>query len=357
MKKTVIALLILACGPGAFANSTLESPETMDAKEVSLAQIAQTLNSSSNPYTLKSLSKGNTTLTTWEVISEGKTIANLKCQDGNTRPWAEYSAYKLGRLLDSPMYPVVSLIDIQSQALSKKMVDGLRSLPPSPRLNGHLQSGFYGKTCALKEWAAHKGYNWYGQRHPKDADFSERTTFLKTSAEKTRLANYLTCRNGADGRSTFNFQTGKGEAIGTGDFMETAKDFSNMMLIDVLISNKDRFPGGNIAVRQVGDEWKLFSLDNGAGGDASMGEWSYLDMARFLRRFDKGMLQRLRMLGQTIHSLPEFRHSALQGRAASFAQGIEFVLNHAQDVSNGTVSSKYSVANIPDGCASPFIGE
>lgn len=68
----------------------------------------------------------------------------------------------------------------------------------------------------------------------------------------------------------------KGCTIGYTYLDDLSKDFSSMLLIDAVMGNNDRFPGGNVHFRAVSDEViqrpgklilkkaQLFSLDNGA---------------------------------------------------------------------------------------------
>ncbi len=370
MKILTVTLLTLAQGFNASANADFETDAVMDSKERDLGAIAQGLNSNPSNFRIELLSAGNTTLTTWQVKRGDQTVANLKCTDGNTKAWAELLAYKLGRRLESPMYPVVGPIEIRSKELSDMMVGTLRLAPISgaseqsanekrAKRDQYVAKGFVGSECVLKEWAAHKTFPWFGQRAPDRPDFVSMTTFIDTSGEKKRLTDYLTCRSGFDGNPSFTFTGKKGVELGRGQFIQTAKAFSNMMLIDVLISNKDRFPGGNIAIREIDSQWKLFSLDNGAGGVSKNGEWSNFDMRSFLRRFDSGMIERLRELRADVNRVDFLNFEIFDQRSGTFtpaadsvARGIDMILHHYDSVQKFSHEKTYTV---PAHCSQPDI--
>jgi len=56
----------------------------------------------------------------------------------------------------------------------------------------------------------------------------------------------------------------KGCLQGTGYVDEMAKDMSTIMLLDAVMDNRDRFPGGNVHFVVNNGQARLFSLDNGA---------------------------------------------------------------------------------------------
>lgn len=86
---------------------------------------------------------------------------------------------------------------------------------------------------------------------------------------------------------------------------ELAKDLSSMILIDTLLSNRDRFPGGNVHFRAVTDDIKikekekifmiarLFSLDNGA----MLKDVNNLKELKYnISRFNKSHIEKLKKL-------------------------------------------------------------
>jgi hypothetical protein len=87
-----------------------------------------------------------------------------------------------------------------------------------------------------------------------------------------------------------------------------------MMVIDALVGNDDRFPGGNLHIRsrycthEVGDDGtavdfgdtRLFSLDNGATFRGSGPSHAMMDLKRYVTRFDRDMVRRLEDLREIL---------------------------------------------------------
>jgi len=91
----------------------------------------------------------------------------------------------------------------------------------------------------------------------------------------------------------------KGCLQGNGYVDEMAKDMNTILLIDAVMDNRDRFPGGNLHFIVINGHARLFSLDNGA-------VLKPLDMTGFdtlkklgVSRFKKNVIKKLRELNNT----------------------------------------------------------
>ena len=234
---------------------------------------------------------GGTTATNWAVKKNGEVVADLKCTSGNTDHHGAVIAYRLGRELGFNIYPVAVYRDVNR------------------RINGKDLN----QQCALKEWSTvFTQYYW------------TRETFSNTdNGDKKRLATALKCESPKP-RSTTRFQyyarsaygdpaipgTSRVPYQGTTDLLTATKDFSKMMVIDTLIGNEDRFPGGNTFFRSVTMEFvnnqgnivfekvRLFSLDNEAAfkGHSPASTHSARDLKKYVWRFDAAMISNLRRL-------------------------------------------------------------
>ena len=112
-----------------------------------------------------------------------------------------------------------------------------------------------------------------------------------------------------------------------------------MMVIDALIGNEDRFPGGNTFFRSVStsydekdgaivfDDVRLFSLDNEAAfkGRGPASTYAARDLERYLSRFDGRIMERLESLSKDSATLERIAGGDAS-RIAFMREGIEIVL-------------------------------
>jgi hypothetical protein len=249
---------------------------------------------------------GGTTPTNWMVKKDGKPVVNLKCTKKNTNHKGAIVAYEFGRALGFNIYPVATTVNLN------------RSIKYSYKQNGVKKYATVTKNeeCALKEWSS---------------DFAQyywtKGSFTSGNSRKIRMSNYLKCSTRKD--STYNsgflyysntrYGNPDSEMLGRADgqrvvyrgvessYKKAAKDFSNMMVMDAIIGNDDRFPGGNLHFRTetgkytnsrgqiVFDSVRLFSLDNESAmrGGASVG---MRDLKTFVSRFDEDFISKLKDL-------------------------------------------------------------
>lgn len=250
---------------------------------------------------------GGTTPTNWMVKQDGKPVANLKCTKFNTFHKGAIVAYEFGKILDFNIFPV---------AVTSK-VD--REITFDYKDNGVKKSGtiYKKEECALKEWSSNfVNYYW-----KVDRVNSANSTFSSASGDKRKIIDQLNCKKiksdgvitlqmitdgGSPGASEIGSKSNSINYIGTTTLNQVARDFSNMMLMDAILGNDDRFPGGNLQFKStngkyrvsedrrtvVFEEARLFSLDNESvmrGGHS----YGMADLKKYVTRFDREFIDNL----------------------------------------------------------------
>lgn len=284
---------------------------------------------------------GGTTPTNWAVKKEGNSIACLKCSSGNTNHNAAIAAYFLGKKLSFNIYPVAVPVRVDRSITDQK---------------GTTQIN---KDCAMKEWAGKMTqYYWV------------RDTFITTDdSSKRALSKALRCSESenVDLDQVYNFDTNSqyGDPLindakthfrGRTTLRRAVMDFSNMMLIDVLVGNNDRFPGGNIFFRTESGNVKInkerrevfyedarfFSLDNEAGMK-SLESNAKNDLKKYVFRFDESMIEKLSALRNELKqinpsNIPEeffyLRFPVNNGKMKAIQlviMNIDYILKHVEE--------------------------
>jgi hypothetical protein len=263
---------------------------------------------------------GGTTATNWSVRKGGSIVADLKCTSGNTDHHGAVIAYRLGRELGFNIYPVAVYRQVDRR----------------------IGDATVKQQCALKEWdTVFTQYYW------------TRETFADTdSRAKKELVGSLRCEGPkpeADDAFRFSAVSAYGDPKPRGvrrvpyrgdtSLPKAARDFSNMMVIDTLIGNEDRFPGGNTFFRSattsfaekekdvVFEDVRLFSLDNEAAfkSDTPASTHAARDLKTYLSRFDPDMMAGLRRLAGDPAALARITDG--DQRLTSFVlEGIRIVL-------------------------------
>ena len=286
--------------PGASLASVYPPDKGTDRESAEYFQAAETYlqNLDLNDESVVFERLGGTTATNWSVTINGKAVADLKCTSGNADHHGAVIAYRLGRELGFNIYPVAVYRDV----------------------NRRIGDVMVSQQCALKEWdSVFTQYYW------------TRETFTDTdSAAKRSLVSSLQCdkpkpQNG-DGfqfyaRSAYGDPklpgTRRVAYRGDTDLGQATRDFSNMMAVDVLIGNDDRFPGGNAFFRSVATSFvqdgdavvfenvRLFSLDNEAAfkSDSAAATHAARDLQKYVTRFDADLIAKLRRLAADADAL------------------------------------------------------
>ncbi len=320
----VVAGALLAAAPGSAADypptagTDRESDAYFDAVETSLRNLDL------NDPDLVFERLGGTTATNWAVTKDGQIVADLKCTSGNTDHHGAVIAYRLGRELGFNIYPVAVYRDVDRE------IDGRR----------------FAEQCALKEWSSvFTQYYW------------TRDTFTDTdSRDKRNVIDALHCdgpKPTADDAFWYHARSAYGDPKlpgarrviydGATSLLEAARDFSSMMVVDTLIGNEDRFPGGNTFFRSVTtsyqtegdrvvfDDVRLFSLDNEAAfkGRTPDATHSAKDLKAHVSRFDAHLLAGIERLAADPTRLERITDG--NEHLTTFIRGgIEIVLEQAE---------------------------
>ncbi len=253
-----------------------------------------------------SASKGFEGTSVWVKIKDanGTTIGIFKPTNGNTYHRGEVFTYQMSKLLGTEhMYPVTTLLELD-KAGCKKFSDALTGVKYKgmkernrKKLIAHCQK--HGKLeGAFKEWVSgfvflsaigtrdklksHSIYRYLSKKSPKP------------SKEKMVKAKVITSLYKPDHCKEATYHGRLNEA-------KFARDLSDMMVMDALNGNEDRFPGANIEFKTLGHvreikkctydfgESGLFSLDNGAtfkgtGSNGMQDLTKGMSVSRFHRR-------------------------------------------------------------------------
>jgi len=344
----------------------------MDAKEAYLRAIDFT---NPNAYRYEVLGSGSANTFAWKIKDprlDNETVAMIKCDWGVNYHEAPIAVYGLGRYLGYNVFPVSVERFIPLTQL--KDVDG-------------NQLADTDQSCAVKEWVGNFAQIYWrvSSKEGRSAD-----TFITKNREKRKLVRMLSCRYDQDnvdyvwqgcsrfadpnpmqqeragGRKCTRFK-------GDTSLHKAASDFSNLMIIDALIGNRDRFPGGNIHVRSLSDESivdevegvtypniEIFSIDVGSSfvrnASTPTRKWhnySLRTLKKYVSRFDRNLIDKLRDLRHRILSedraalleeLPflDFKLSRQESMHAldSLTYNIQYVLEHVEQVKTQTCRKK-----------------
>jgi tetratricopeptide (TPR) repeat protein len=256
-------------------------------------------------------SKGFEGTSVWVKVkdSEGRNVAIFKPTNGNTYHRGEVFTYQVAKLLRiEKLYPVTILYTLDkegcdkfAEALDKVTYKGMKERNRERLIRVCRKGGLEG---AVKEWVLdfqflqaigtqdklkrHRVFKHlqHNRAHPAEGE----TVRVKTV---TRLYKPDHCK-----QATYK---------GTLDLAQFARDVSDLLIVDVLNANEDRFPGANVDFKSLGraretstcvfdfGPARLFSLDNGATfkGTYSNG---YVDFTKRVKpsRFNRRTYRRLK---------------------------------------------------------------
>jgi hypothetical protein len=237
-------------------------------------------------------------------------IAVFKTSTGNTYANGEVAVYRLGRYLGVNIYPVTIPMPLGPVAakrllrmLKKKNYGGNSTKEPRRlKVIGQLKNALRGKTTfvgAFKEWV--NGFHVIfspGFENLPSRWRMKRYLGPYGSAKPPKKAAYFHTND-----KMFNKE--KGYYTATMSLDQLGRDLSNMMVIDALTGQTDRWPGGNLHYRLFsggpfkkirhrrfkGGPARLLSLDN--GGVLRYAGSGLVYLRRAIWRFDKRVASRL----------------------------------------------------------------
>ena len=245
-------------------------------------------------------------------------VAVLKLTSGSTYAAGEVATYRLGRALGVLLYPVTLAVALPTRTTRQLRAMIAEARYRSPRkeefraalladLDAHL-SARKPVLAAVKEWVT--GFQVLRSWHFEG--FARRYGLLDALRATAPLP---------PDRSVTLFSPGRldghrGVFQGTLSYRALARSVSNLMLLDAITCQHDRWPGGNLHFRLlsggpfridgnrfVGGPAGLLALDNGASFRST---WSGLRwLKRYVTRFDRNVVRRLRALAARTARSPE----------------------------------------------------
>ena len=280
-----------------------------ELREATLA----TMDLASKDWTFKA-SKGFEGTTIWVKVKnkKGKSVAAFKPTSGNTYHRGEVFTWRMAQLLGiEPLFPVTVLTTLDKSGCDK-LVSALKKVTykgPKEKNRKRIIRACRGGQLegALKEWV--HGFQFFGgigkvkklKKHgifkhlKRDGARPKKGVNIKVT-QKTRYYKPDHCKQG-----TYK---------GVMDQELLARDLSDLLVMDVLNANEDRFPGANVEFKSIAGTVKetkpcvfdfgpsrLFSLDNGGTfKGAAYGSWADMTKNLGISRFNKRTYQRLAAL-------------------------------------------------------------
>ena len=224
--------------------------------------------------------KGFEGTSVWVKVKDasGKTIASFKPSNSNTYHRGEAFTYQMGKLLGiEELYPVTFVYELDAAgcekfvaALKDVSYKGFKEKNRKKLIDMCRKGGIEG---AVKEWVP--DFVFFGaigtvarlQKHSVYSYLQRQNA--RPEAGKTMSVSQTTHIYKPD-------QCKEATYVGTMDVAQLARDLSDVLVVDVLNANEDRFPGANIEFKSIHGakavkectfdfgESRLFSLDNGA---------------------------------------------------------------------------------------------
>ena len=258
-------------------------------------------------------SKGYEGTSVWVKVkdSSGSNVAIFKPTNGNTYHRGEVFTYQMAKLLGiEQIYPVTTLQTLDKSgcrkfvsALEKVKYKGMKERNRVRLIKKCKRGNLEG---AVKEWVS--GFQFFQAIGTSD------------KLKKHKVFHYLSKRSSqppknesVKARTVTKYykpdHCKRGTYKGTLDIGQLARDVSDLLIMDVLNANEDRFPGANVDFKSLGKSVesrecvfdfgpsRLFSLDNGGTfkGTYSNG---YVDFTKRLKptRFVRRTYRRLKAL-------------------------------------------------------------
>jgi hypothetical protein len=117
----------------------------------------------------------------------------------------------------------------------------------------------------------------------------------------------------------------RGIKDGTGSELELARHFSQIMALDILTGQWDRWSGGNVEATTDGSRVYFLACDN--GGASMTGPGTFAKYSRIVTRFDRAQIQRVERVVQLLGGHDQ---SAELVAALHLSSDPRFLLNRAQ---------------------------
>ena len=250
-------------------------------------------------------SKGYEGTSVWVKVKDagGQNVAIFKPTNGNTYARGEVFTYQMAKLLGlEKLYPVTVLHTLDKEGC-KKFIDALEKVQYKDmkernrvRLIAACNKG--NLEGAVKEWVV--DFQFF-QAIGTSEKLKRHEVFRYLSSRAPRPPANQVVKARTETKYYKPDKCKRGTYKGTLDLGQLARDVSDLLVMDVLNANEDRFPGANVDFKSLGKSVetrecvfdfgpsRLFSLDNGATfkGTYSNGFVDFtkrLKPTRFVRR-------------------------------------------------------------------------
>lgn len=299
---------------------------SLDARERALSELD--LEGPSTTFGLLADFEGTSIIIRVKDAETGRSLGVIKTNTSNNSTAGEIYAYRLARLLGfSEIVAPVIPVELHADALGKvrDLMNSRRYSDAAKERNRRsvlddvnraiAEGGSF--TGAFKVWVPsfmfHAGLGNYG------------------SLGRQEITQHLSARSAQPPRKEIRLSqltrlySPQGTHRGTADLAQLAVDYSNMLLMDALMGQNDRFAGANVHFRSLTDmreesgsrsglpifemgEVRLLSLDNGASLSSRAGA-GIADLqgnnaaATRIERFSRTSVAQLRRLARRIHGV------------------------------------------------------
>ena len=296
---------------------------TLDEKEQALESID--LEGAATTFSLLADFEGTSIIIRVKDAASGESLGVIKTNTANNSTTGEIYAYRLSRLLGfSGLVAPVIPVELHGGALTK-----LRDLMRSRRYSdAHKERN---RQIVLNEVskAIDNGDTFTGAFKVWVPSFMFHAGLgTRTSLGRQEITRHLGARTPQPERKDIvlsqltRLYSPQGTHRGTVDLAELAQDYSNMLLMDALMGQNDRFAGANVHFRSVNNERtergtrsglpifemgrvRLLALDNGAsmrsrGGSGIADLHGNNDSATRIERFSRTSVQQLRLMAKRV---------------------------------------------------------
>jgi len=272
-----------------------------------------TLDLTSASWTFKA-PKGFEGTTIWVKVKDkkGDNVAAFKPTNGNTYHRGEIFTWRMAQLLGiEPLFPVTVKATLDKRGCDK-LVASLKKVkykgPKEVNRKRIIRACRGGELeGALKEWV--HGFQFFGAigKVKKLKKHSILRHLTRKGARPTKGKNVKVTQKTKYYKPD---RCKQGTYKGVIDQDLLARDLSDLLVMDVLNANEDRFPGANVEFKSISGKVKepkkcvfdfgpsrLFSLDNGGTfKGAAYGSWDDLKKNLKISRFNKRTYLRLKAL-------------------------------------------------------------
>lgn len=332
----IVGLVATVMAPSAWAKTAMHFPEecpsatavtwvyTLDAHEQALNDVD--LEGAATTFGLLADFEGTSIIIRIKDTQNGESIGVIKTNTSNNSTVGEIYAYRLARLLGfSDIVAPVIPVELHEGALRK-----LRDLMNSRRYSDQAKERNRQRVLADVNKAISDGTSFTGAFKVWVPAFMFHTGLgTHASLSRMEITNHLGARQPQPEAKDITLSqltrlySPQGTHRGEVELAQLAEDYSNMLLMDALMGQNDRFAGANVHFRSLSGQReevgrrsglpifdlgrvRLLALDNGASMRSRSGE-GIRDLQGLnasvtrIERFSRQSVDQLRLLAKRIH--------------------------------------------------------